>query len=90
MEGDFRVFGLWYEGVAKRPLHPTPLFARCLQPFTLMRYVHETFSVRLSIVRASFPFLFLWDARQEAAPIGLSSPIVLEPTHEITIELGAR
>lgn len=60
MEGDFRVFGLWYQGVAKRPIHPTPLFPRCLQPFTLMRYVHETFSVRLSVVRVSFPFLLLW------------------------------
>ena len=37
-----------------------------------------------------FLFSFLWDTRQEATPIGLSSPIVLEPTHEITIELGAR
>jgi len=37
-----------------------------------------------------FLFSFLWDARQEAAPIGLSSPIVLEPTHEITIELGGK
>lgn len=35
-------------------------------------------------------FFFLWDARQEAAPIGLSSPIVSEPTHEITIELGGK
>ena len=37
-----------------------------------------------------FFFFFLWDARQEAAPIGLSSPIVSEPTHEITIELGGK
>ena len=60
IEGDFRVFGLCYQGVDKRPIHPTPLFPRCLLPFTLMRYVHETFSVRLSIVRVSFPFLLLW------------------------------
>ena len=37
-----------------------------------------------------FLFSFFGDARQEAAPIGLSSPIVSESTHEITIELGAR
>lgn len=37
-----------------------------------------------------FLFSFSWDARQEAAPIGLSSPIVSEPTHEITIELGGK
>ena len=37
-----------------------------------------------------FLFSFLWDAKQEAVPIWLSSPIVSEPTHEITIELGAR
>jgi len=59
MEGNFRVFGLWCQGVAKRPVHPSPLFPRCLLPFTLMRYVYETFSVRLSIVRVSFPFLLL-------------------------------
>ena len=37
-----------------------------------------------------FLFSFSWDARQEAEPIGLSSPIVSEPTHEITIELGGK
>ena len=43
-----------------------------------------------SLSLGSLFLFFLWDARQEAAPIGLSSPIVSEPTHEITIELGAR
>lgn len=58
MERGFWVFGLWFQGVAKRPNHP-PLVPKVSSPFTLMRYIHETFSVRLSIVRASFPFLLL-------------------------------
>lgn len=33
IEGDFRVFGLWYQGVAKRPAHPTPLFPRGASAF---------------------------------------------------------
>lgn len=52
-------------------------------------------SMRLSLcgslsLGSLFLFSFSWDARQEAAPIGLSSPIVSEPTHEITIELGGK
>ena len=43
-----------------------------------------------SLSLGSLFLFFLWDARQEAAPIGLSSPIVSEPTHEITIELGGK